>query len=106
MVSLPFCIMKKIEPQQVGDIIEDVFRRAGQTGNVERHRALINWVNIVGSGVNQLTTQRYVTDQGVMHVYISSSVVKNDLMFMRGRLIEALNQYAGASDVIKDLIIH
>lgn len=98
--------MKKIEPQQIGDIINDVFRRSGQTGNVERHRALINWVNVVGTGVNQQTTRRYVTDNGEMHVYITSAAVKNDLMFMRTKLLEALNSYAGAPDAIKDIIIH
>lgn len=98
--------MKKIEPQQIGEIINDVFRRSGQTANVERHRALINWVNVVGTGVNQQTTRRYVTDDGIMHVYITSATVKNDLMFMRSKLLEALNAYAGAPDAIKEIIIH
>ncbi len=98
--------MKKVEPQQIGDIINDVFRRAGQTDNVERHRALINWVNVVGVGVNKLTTQRYVTETGVMHVYITSAAVKNDLMFMRTQLLEALNAYAGSPNAITDIVIH
>lgn len=98
--------MKKIEPQQVGDIINDVFRRAGQQENADRHRALVNWVNVVGQGVNQRTTRRYVTDDGVMHVYIASATIKNDLMFMRSQLLEALNKYAGRPDAITDLVIH
>lgn len=98
--------MKKTEPQQISDIIRDVFDRAGQTDNANRYRALVNWVNIVGSGINRLTTRRYVTEQGVMHVYISSASVKSDLQFMRDRLIEQLNSYAGAPDTITDLIIH
>ena len=106
MESLHHCIMKKIEPQQIGEIINEAFRYAGQTENVERHRALINWVNVVGSGVNQLTTRRYVTDAGVMHVYITSAAVKNDLMFMRSQLLDALNSYAGSPDAITDIVIH
>lgn len=98
--------MKKIEPQQVGDIIRDVFRRAGQEENAERHRALVNWVNVVGQGINQQTTRRYVTDQGVMHVYITSAAVKSDLMFLRQQLIDNLNSYAGRPGTITDLVIH
>lgn len=98
--------MKKIEPQQVGDIIRDVFRRAGQEENAERHRALVNWVNVVGPGINAQTTRRYVTERGEMHVYITSAAVKNDLMYLRSQLIENLNAYAGRPGTITDLIIH
>ena len=98
--------MNKIEPQQVGDIIQEVFERAGQKDNADRYRALVNWGNIVGSGVNRLTTRRYVTEQGVMHVYISSASVKQELMFRREQLVRELNVYAGALDAIKELVIH
>lgn len=98
--------MKKVEPQQIGEIIHDVFRRAGQEDNADRYRALVNWVNVVGSGINRLTTRRYVTDQGVMHVYIASASVKADLMFMRPRLIADLNSFAGREGVITDIVIH
>jgi len=98
--------MKKVEAQQVGEIIQDVFRRAGQQDNADRYRALVNWVNIVGPGINRLTTRRYVTDSGVMHVYISSAAVKADMMFMRAKLIDALNSYAGTPGTITDLVIH
>lgn len=98
--------MKKIEPQQVGDIINDVFRRAGQEDNACRHRAMVNWVNVVGQGINQKTTRRYVTDSGEMHVFIASATIKQDLMFMRPQLLAALNSYAGRPDAITDLVIH
>lgn len=98
--------MKKIEPQQIGDIIQDVFRRSGNADNAARHRALVNWINVVGSGINAQTTRRYVTDSGEMHVYISSATVKSDLSFMRNQLLAALNEYAGAPNVIKEIIFH
>lgn len=104
--SLLSTAMKKIEPQQIGEIILDVYRRAGQQENAERHRALVNWINVVGPGINSLTTQRYVTAEGVMHVFISSAVIKSDLMFQRALLIENLNSYAGRKGVITDLVIH
>lgn len=98
--------MKKTEPQQIGDIIQDVFERAGQKDNADRYRALVNWGNIVGGGINSMTTRRYVTEQGVMHVYITSASVKQDLMFQRQRLVEELNKFAGVPDAITELVIH
>lgn len=98
--------MKKTEPQQIGDIISEVFRRSGSEENADRYRALVNWVNVVGPGINKMTSRRYVTEQGVMHVYVASASVKADLMFMRQRLIRGLNSYAGRDGVITDLVIH
>lgn len=98
--------MKRTEPQQIADIIEDVFERSGNKDNAGRYRALVSWGKIVGGGINSMTTRRYVSNEGVMHVYISSAVIKQDLMFQRERLVHELNVYAGVSDAITDLVIH
>lgn len=98
--------MKRTDAQPIGDIINEVFQRSGSENEAARYRALVNWVNVVGQGVNKLTTRRYVTDSGVIHVFISSAAVKADLMFMRGALIDSLNEYAGAPGVITELVIH
>ncbi len=97
--------MKKTEAQSIGEIIHEVFRRAGMETNEAEHRVLYLWGEIVGAGVNRLTTQRYVADGGVMHVYIASGPLKNDLRFMRSSLISQLNAAVG-TNAIKDLIIH
>lgn len=97
--------MKKTEAQSVGDIIHEVFCRAGMEETEARQRALYHWVDVVGPGVNRLTTRRFVDRQGVMHVYISSAPLKADLQFMRSRLVEQLNNAVG-SRAITDLIIH
>lgn len=98
--------MERTDPQQIADIIREVFERSGHKDNADRYRALVNWANIVGGGINSLTTRRYVTDAGVMHVYITSAAVKHDLMFQRERLIRELNAYAGVPGTITDLVIH
>ncbi len=98
--------MKRTEAEQVGDIINEVFRRAGQTDNACRHRALAMWSEVVGQGVNRQTTRRYVTEQGVMHVFITSAALKSDLSFMKSQIIKNLNDFAGKPDAIVDLIIH
>ena len=98
--------MKKTEAQQIGDIIHEVFVRAGMEGNEARQKACMMWSEIVGPTVNRHTTRRYVTDDGVMHVFLNSASLKSDLSFMRSRLIEQLNIYAGAPGTINELIIH
>lgn len=98
--------MKRTEAEQIGEIINDVFRRAGQTENACRHRALAMWPEVVGQGVNRQTTRRYVTEDGEMHVFITSAALKSDLSFMKAQIIKTLNEFAGNPDSITDLIIH
>ena len=98
--------MKKTEAQQIGDIIHEVFVRSGLEGNEARQKACMMWSEIVGPTVNRHTTRRYVTDDGVMHVYLNSATLKSDLAFMRSRLIDQLNIYSGTPNTIKEIIIH
>ena len=66
--------------------------------------AVINsWEEIVGKAISSRTTRIYIKD-GVLHVHLSSSVVRNELLMLRESLKEKLNQKAG-SEVIKDIIL-
>ncbi len=98
--------MKRTEAQSVGDIIHEVFVRSGMEGNEARQKALMMWPDVVGPTIARATTRRYVTADGIMHVYLNSASLKSDLQFVRSRLVDQLNQYAGKSDAIRDLILH
>ena len=98
--------MKKTEAQQIGDIIHEVFVRSGMEGNEARQKACMMWNEVVGPTINRHTTRRYVTEQGVMHIFLNSASLKSELSFMRSRLIEQLNEFAGAPGTITELIIH
>lgn len=97
--------MKRTEAQSVGEIIHEVFRHAGASETEARQRALYEWTEVVGPGVSRQTTRRFVDANGAMHVYLASGPLKADLQFMRGRLLEQINQRIG-SNTITDLIIH
>lgn len=96
--------MKKTYPKHIADIIDDAMERAGLTDTLNEQRASSVWIDVVGPAINRYTSRRYV-DHGVMHVYITSAPLKNELSFVKTSLIEALNKRVGA-DVIKELVIH
>lgn len=97
--------MKRTDPRLIGDIIAESLRRDGLDTAMAEQRALYMWPEIVGPGVNRYTTRRYVAEGGVMHVYLSSAVLKNELSFHRSSLVEQLNKAAGA-DVISQIVFH
>lgn len=80
------------------------FEQAGMTDAVARQRACYIWPEIVGQGVNRFTTRRYIKD-GVMHVYLTSSPLKNELSFHRQRLVDLINKAVG-SNVIQQIEFH
>ncbi len=61
---------------------------------------------MVAATVKRKTTHRYVTEQGVMHVFLNSASLKSELSFMRSQLIASLNEFAGAPNTIRELVIH
>lgn len=96
--------MKRTEPQLLGDIIRDSLRRDGIESRFNEQRAAYIWGDIVGPGVNRYTMRRYV-EGGVMHVFISSAALKQELSFMRPSIISAINDAVGAA-VITEIVLH
>lgn len=96
--------MKRHEPQVIADIIKEKLKTDGIESSFNEQRVLYLWQEVVGPGVNRYTTRRFI-DHGVLHLYISSASLKNELSFIRPKLIEALNKAAGAS-VVTEIQFH
>lgn len=96
--------MKRVYPQQVGVIIRQVIESQGLADTWDQQRVCTLWPYVVGQAVNRYTTRRYV-DHGVMHVYLTSAPLKNELSFHRAELVAALNRAAGR-EVLTDIQLH
>ncbi|MCI9173001.1 DUF721 domain-containing protein [uncultured Duncaniella sp.] len=96
--------MKRTYPKHIAAIIDEAMDRAGLTDSLNEQRAAAAWVDVVGPSINRYTTRRYV-DHGVMHVYMTSAPLKNELGFVRDRLIEAINRQVGV-ETVKEIVFH
>lgn len=96
--------MKRSEPSLIGDIIRESLRRDGIESRFNEQRAAYLWAEVVGPGVNRYTSRRYV-EGGILHVYITSASLKQELAYLRARLTEAINAAVGA-EVISDIHFH
>lgn len=61
------------------------------------------WKEIMGPTVARYTNDLYVKD-GVLHIYVSSAPLKNELFIMKSKIIERVNEEIGA-EVIHDVAI-
>ena len=94
--------MKRTEAKSIAEIIGDFMQQEDIELTMLERRALQHWVNVVGPGVNRMTTERFV-ENGVITVKISSAALRNDLMLSRSTIIAQLNQLVG-KPVIKEII--
>ena len=96
--------MKRTDPKHIAGIIDEAMERAGLTEGLNAQKAAAAWIDVVGPAINRYTTRRYVSG-GVLHVYLTSAPLKNELSFNRDRLISAINRVGGA-EVITDVHFH
>ena len=94
--------MKRTNAKSIAEIIGDFMQQEDIEAAVLEQKALRLWPQVVGQGVNRLTTERYV-DDGVITVKIASASLRNDLMLSRSNLIAQLNNLVG-KPVIKEII--
>lgn len=96
--------MKRTEARSVGDIIRDIIESGGSQPEFDRQKVCYLWSELLGPEINRATVRRYV-DGDVMHVYMSSAPLKNELSFITDALVERLNSAVG-SPVIKKIVLH
>lgn len=96
--------MKRTEPISIKQLIDKVMLEGDSRETMMQQRASFLWTEVVGPTVNRYTFRRYV-DNGVLHVYITSAALKNDLSFLRQSIINEINGRLGA-EVLRDIVIH
>ena len=94
--------MKRTEAKSIAEIIGDFMQQEDIEASMLEHKALHLWQEVVGPGVNRMTTERYV-ENGVITVKISSAALRNDLMLSRSSIIAQLNQLVG-KPVIREIV--
>lgn len=96
--------MKRNNSQKLGDLLRDFFEDNSELyDKMMEIRIQRSWKEVLGPMVMQYTRTVYVRDK-VLYVYLTSSVLRSELILCREKLVKSLNEYAGSS-VIKDIVI-
>ena len=96
--------MKRSEAHSIKDIIDAALNDSGISSTINEQRLCYLWPEVVGQSINRYTSRRYI-ENGVLHVYITSAPLKNELLFHRAKLVEELNKAIG-KNVITNIILH
>ncbi|MEE1232755.1 MAG: DUF721 domain-containing protein [Phocaeicola sp.] len=96
--------MKRNNTEQVGDIIRQFLRQEGLESPLNEYRLIESWKDVVGPAIARYTSNLYIKNQ-TLHVHLTSSVLRQELMMGRELLIRNLNKTVG-SQVIVDISFH
>ena len=83
-------------------MIRKFFRQNALEAPLNEYRLIQAWKDVVGSAITKYTSNLYIKNQ-ILYVHITSSVLRQELMMGREKLVRALNQKVGAT-VITNII--
>lgn len=96
--------MKKDNLQPLEEALKDYVKQLKLSGKLNEVKLIREWENLIGKTIARSTTKIYIQDN-ILHVYIRSSVIKNELMYIRTALLTRINQMF-TEEFIKELVIH
>jgi len=95
--------MLKKNAQPIANILSEFFDENPELKtSVAEHRAVSAWRELLGEGVSHYTKNVYFR-RNVLHVQLSSSVLRAELIMNKRNLIDKLNEHAGM-EIVKDIV--
>lgn len=96
--------MKKSNAAPLGDLVRQICREQGLETPLNEYRLVQSWNEVLGPTIASYTKNLFIRNRK-LYVQLSSSVLRQELMMNRKRLIASLNEQVGA-EVITDIIFH
>lgn len=95
--------MKNKGALPIRDIIKECLKEQNLNERLLENRAVSYWERVLGPAVAKATRRIYI-HQGTLYVELTSSVLRNELLMWKDRIIVNLNQAIGG-DIVKDIVL-
>ena len=96
--------MRRNKTITLGDALSDLVREYRLEKGLKEAEVLNIWESIAGRVITARTKRTYLRD-GVLHIHLTSSVVRNELMMLRDSLKNRINSRAG-EEVVREIVLH
>jgi len=94
--------MRRKKTQAVSDVIKEVLKKQDLNKGLLENRAVNYWEKVLGPSVAHATHRIYIRN-GVLYIEMTSSVLRNELMMWKDKIIANLNQAIG-DNIVKDIV--
>lgn len=96
--------MRRKNVQDIREVIQEIINADSRlSAGLLETRVVQNWEKVLGPSVARATRRVYLY-QGTLFVELNSSVVRNELVMLRDRIVRSLNQSVGA-EIVKELVL-
>jgi len=96
--------MRRNKTITLGEALGELIKEYRLEKGLKEAAVLNIWENIAGKVITARTKRTYLKD-GVLHIYLTSSVVRNELMMLRDALRSQINSRAG-EEVVREIMLH
>ena len=97
--------MRRRDPIRIGDALNDFFTSTPTIARkIAEARIPDVWPRVVGDIVASYTVRLEIKTGGRLFVYLSSSVVRNEIFMQRAALKEAINRAVGSDILTTDRV--
>jgi len=86
--------MEKKDAVKIKEIISEILKRDQLDHKMLENRVVRSWEKVIGKTVARATTQIYMHN-GTLYLSINSSVMRNELLMLRDKIMNALNHEVG-----------
>lgn len=92
--------MRRSQTLNISEIISLLLKDQGLEEKLYENRLMNSWETVLGKTISKYTRSMYLKDR-VLFVYLTSPVVKNEVMMIRDELVKRLNEKAGKNVIDK-----
>lgn len=96
--------MRRNKTISLGEALGDLIREYRLEKGLKEAAVLNIWEKIAGKVITARTKRTYLRE-GVLHIWLTSSVVRNELMMLRDALKSQINSRAW-EEVVREIILH
>lgn len=86
----------------IGDVLKQFIQKNKLETGLDAVDVKQAWINLMGAGVNSYTKE-VTLKNGVLYVWLTSAVLREELLYGKQKIIKMMNEEAGKI-VVKDLI--
>lgn len=87
----------------ISDLLQDFIDKNNLQKGIDDQDVKLAWKNLMGNGINNYTTE-VILKNGTLYVWLSSAVLREELLYGKQKIISMINDELG-KNVVKDLIL-
>jgi predicted nucleic acid-binding Zn ribbon protein len=95
--------MRRNNTQTIAQVLREYIDTLSIRRKLKESRLEKQWEELLGKNAASLTRKLYIKD-GILYVFLNSSVLRNELLMMRETLIRRINEKAG-EELVKKIVL-